>query len=292
MEHHADRRRNWGAQPTRGREPQAPEVTAPTGVPGPLPILIINLKARSDRLAAMTNQLAALGLTFETLPAVEAASLKSAAPAARSRLAFGDQACGMSHRRAWARALEGTGPYTAIFEDDVQFAPSARTLLSDTGWIPTGAKLIKLETFGRLRRTLAVGAPAPCTPPHAVRPFHSKNLGSAGYIIHRAVLPHLLARFDPHGMAVDHFLFNPDLSPAFEVLSPLLLAPSLCRQVMDSFGSDIHPTRQREPAYRRLERESRKLVGKIRTLARTAPGRLTGAITPLSNAALCDPHLL
>lgn len=60
-------------------------------------------------------------------------------------MGIGDRACTVSHTLAWQEFLSGSASHALFLEDDVWLAGDITTTLSDTGWIPPGHGLIKLE---------------------------------------------------------------------------------------------------------------------------------------------------
>lgn len=225
-------------------------------------IYLINLARRPDRLAAMTAQAQALGLSLHRIDALDA---RSADPVAIDRhftatgplgpLALGDKACGLSHRLAWETFLAGGETHAVFLEDDVVLAPQAAALLKDASWIT--ADLVKLEHFGPKGQRILVGAPQPAPDGFALAPLLSRHPGGAAYILSRRAALKLaaIARFD---LPVDHLLFNPNNSPLFAELKPLQLIPAIARQ--QGYGDDKSdiaawraPLRKLTPAYVKRE---------------------------------------
>ena len=220
-------------------------------------VYLINLERRKDRLKAMQDQAAALGLVLEQVTAVDAGSadfgtvnrwFAKAGPL--GEIPAGDKACLVSHRAAWQR-FATTGEAHAVFlEDDVRLSRVAGAMLSSDAWIPAGAEVVKLEHYGPPgQRVLLAGLHA--VSGHAVgEDFQlgrmlSRHTGAAAYILSRAAAEMLLAepRFD---LPVDHLLFNPNNSKLFARLSPWQLLPAIARQ--EEFvgeKSDIEGTRAR-----------------------------------------------
>jgi glycosyl transferase, family 25 len=208
---------------------------------------LINLGRRPDRLAAMIRQAVPLGLSLERIEAVDG---QSEEPARVNRwftesgplgeIPMGDKACLVSHRLAWEMFLAGGESHAVFLEDDVRLSASAGALLTNNGWIPSDAAVVKLEHYGPpgqrvlLDRMRAVG-----------EDFHmgrmlSRHTGAAAYILSRRAAELLLrqTRFD---LPVDHLLFNPNNSKLFDQLAPWQLLPAIARQVGEK--SDIEGTR-------------------------------------------------
>jgi glycosyl transferase family 25 len=93
-----------------------------------IPIYVINLDRSADRLARITRELAAAGLDFHRLAAVDAAKLPEssgyhAAANARDYLAPlspAEIACVLSHREAWRLLVAGEAPAAVVLEDDAR----------------------------------------------------------------------------------------------------------------------------------------------------------------------------
>src|SRR5436190_5943879 len=116
---------------------------------------LINLARRPDRLAAMARQAGSLGVSLERVEAVDA---KAAEPAELDRwftpsgplgeIPAGDKACLLSHRRGWEMFLAGGDGHAVFLEDDVRLSAGAAALLTNDGWIPADAAVVKLEHYG------------------------------------------------------------------------------------------------------------------------------------------------
>src|SRR5258706_4155157 len=148
---------------------------------------VINLARRADRMAMMTAQLAALGLVFERIDAVDAQTVSDdvlapnwpALPKDR-RLTRGAVCCFMSHRRAWERFLATDEPWASIIEDDARLHPDASHFLSDDAWIQAQSMLIKTEVnFQRRSAKILIGKDRNVGHGYAVAPLLSKHMGAA-----------------------------------------------------------------------------------------------------------------
>jgi glycosyl transferase family 25 len=93
-----------------------------------MPIYVINLDRSADRLARITRELAAAGLDFRRLAAVDAAALPRSSGYDAAANAIGylaplsttEIACVLSHRDAWRRLVEEAAPAAVILEDDAR----------------------------------------------------------------------------------------------------------------------------------------------------------------------------
>ena len=116
-------------------------------------IILINLARRPDRLAAMTQKAAALGLTLDRLEALDAGLLQPPGEffddnGPLGAIPRGDKCCTLSHAKAWEQFVASGEDYAAVLEDDVVLTPAAKRFLGDASWIPPGVTLVKLEQYG------------------------------------------------------------------------------------------------------------------------------------------------
>jgi glycosyl transferase family 25 len=197
-------------------------------------IILINLARRPDRLAAMTQKAAALGLHLDRLEALDAAQMQPPGDyfddnGPLGEIPRGDKCCTLSHRMAWEQFVAGGEDYAAILEDDVILTPSAQTFLMDANWIPPGAALVKLEQYGPPGQSVLLSDFKSLPDGFQLARMHSRHTGAAAYILSRAAAQRLLAvtRF---ALPVDHLLFNPNNSPLFAALAPWQLLPAVARQ--------------------------------------------------------------
>lgn len=210
-------------------------------------IFLINLDRRKDRLAAMTAQLASLGLAATRIPAIDADIVSDAwlrqAFTSRGPLGVipkGDRCCSLSHRRTWGTFVASGAPYAVILEDDVVLDASASRLFKHPNWIPDGIDLIKLEHYGPDHQRVLVGEERSIGHNRTLAPILSRHTGAGCYVVSRAAAVKLL-RIRRWSVPVDHLLFNPNVSPLAEELRPFQMLPALARQ--SDGASDIRPWR-------------------------------------------------
>ncbi len=179
--------------------------------------LVINLDRSRDRLAHVTAEFARIGVAFERVAAIDARERpdidgmpQRTAYTNRSELTGGEIACLLSHRACWTMIVEGNDPYCAIFEDDILFSVNAGPLLTDAGWIPAGADIVKLETT--FEKTTIGGKRIPVGPIFSLSRLHKIHLGSAGYIISRQAARDLVNETVEIVAVVDDLIFNPDFN--------------------------------------------------------------------------------
>jgi glycosyl transferase family 25 len=213
---------------------------------------LVNLARRPDRLEAMTAQLDRLGLAFERFDAVDAKSVDLdmlRGPFAQSgplgTLSPGDMACTYSHIHIWRMIAAGSDDYAVVLEDDILLSPSAPEFLSSSGWIPKGIGLIKPERYGDANQLIVIGKPRLTVKGRTLAPLLSRHTGTGGYIIARETAARLADMKEKIALPVDHLMFNPNNSPAFEWLRPWQLLPAILDQREEVGGTtDIHRTRE------------------------------------------------
>lgn len=200
----------------------------------------------------MAAQLGRLGIAFERFDAVDAKTVDPAvlgAPFAPSgplgALSPGDKACTYSHIHLWRAIASGSDGYAAILEDDVHLSDSAPEFLLRSDWIPKDVALVKPERYGDANQLIVIGKPRYTVKGRTLAPLLSRHTGTGGYIISRALAARLAAMTDKITLPVDHLLFNPNNSPAFDWIKPWQLLPAILDQREEVGGAtDIHRTRE------------------------------------------------
>ena len=135
-----------------------------------LPVLLINLDGSAERLKKASSQLAAAGISFERLPAVDGRLLSESE---RSRLAPWDRkaffkplspgeiGCYLSHLAALERIVREGWPRALVLEDDFLLAPDfpsrLRELLEQPDPVPALVKLEGACHGGKVERILPSG---------------------------------------------------------------------------------------------------------------------------------------
>ena len=129
-----------------------------------LPIFVINLDRRPDRMRSIVANLDQLGLKDYRIPTGDASIVTdeelnervSLNGSSRSiELDRGAGACVFSHLQALDKFLSGSDALAALMlEDDAELAADVPALLESTGWWPAGAKIIRLENLHRHPRAL------------------------------------------------------------------------------------------------------------------------------------------
>lgn len=232
-------------------------------------VVVINLDRSVERLAMFRAQADQLGIAFERLAAVDAATIRET----RGRLTPPEIACFESHRLAWRSLIESGEPWLAVFEDDVHIEPPIASLLESSDWIPGEADLVKLETFNVPVSVAPKGTPAHGCNLHRLLSTH---LGSAGYAISRQWASVLLASTEYYSRPVDWALFDQESDASHGALV-VQVVPAPCIQEQVRAERDARPssfeslilrvpgalTRQNLSETRKLWRELCRVVRQI-----------------------------
>jgi glycosyl transferase family 25 len=176
-----------------------------------IPIFVINLDRSPGRLAHAGAELAAQGLSFTRIPAVDARDLDAAATAAvfdarASRRRYfvpmheGEIACFLSHRLAWETFLRTSdAPFAIVLEDDFALLGELAPVLAALGRYPKSAwDMIKLWS-GRGRIVAAM----PLDGRHRLVRHRVVPLRTIGQIVTRSAAERLLAGTLPIVMPLD-----------------------------------------------------------------------------------------
>ncbi|GGD93045.1 hypothetical protein GCM10011390_09740 [Aureimonas endophytica] len=170
-------------------------------------IRFINLDTAEARRRYMEGEAARLGLAFERLPAVSAATI---APTRAARLngawerplTDAELGCFLSHETLWRDVAEGDGPML-ILEDDVML--SARLPLVLPALAATrDVDVLNLESFDR--RRFVGRATRPVGEGQSIVRLHRDKSGSAAYLLWPSGARKLLARAERGAAPVDAFL--------------------------------------------------------------------------------------
>lgn len=114
-------------------------------------------------------------------------------------------ACFESHRKAWARFLEGSADAALVLEDDVVFSPQFRPSLVELHRNARNFDVIKLDGNPFRMRM----GPAKSHGQLALREILATTFSTAGYLVSRAGAKRLLEETERYNVAVDIFAFTP-----------------------------------------------------------------------------------
>ena len=209
-----------------------------------VPVFLINLDRRPDRLALMISEFANVGVKFNRVPAVDAKSPCEHLGKWHSdpRVAVGQATlcCMLSHLSVFRRIIADDIPLAMVAEDDVELAPDLLRLLSAQDWIPAGIGLVQCETTtGRRlhKRLLGPEVIATPAPGRVLRRLHSRAMGTACYLVTKQAA-HKLIECTKLALPADHLLFNSAVSPVFHQVGVAVLTPAIARQTYGLDQSD------------------------------------------------------
>lgn len=236
-----------------------------------LPIYVINLDRRPDRLRWITANLDRLGLKAYRIPAIDARTVTDEELNVRVRLGGflggiefdrGAAACVLSHVRALDTFFSTSDAQAAlILEDDAELADDLPMFLESTDWWPADISLVRIEGWRKKARLLG----RVCAEPYRGRELRRIAVfiaGACGYIIGRDPARYLLDKCRNVTFPMDHVLFDVRNSRIARNLRPTQLLPGLVCQPNEELDSDLDEFR----AGGGLRRDLRRVPKNIRTI--------------------------
>ena len=236
-----------------------------------LPIHVINLSRRPDRLAVIGGALDRMGLEWHRVEAIDGAAADPAhleaefGQGAASRLfpaTVGDMACSLTHQRLWNVIASARAEAAIVLEDDAHLSEAFATLLTcDLAGLMKrhGMGVMKLEFWPGLEqsRRFPVGENlGPITAGLRLYRMRSSFLGTCGYVLTTEAARRLPDQFPQLEVPIDHLLFGREAGKAFPILRPGFLNPGPVLHDVGSHGSDIRAERgeegQKRPFARRI----------------------------------------
>ena len=191
-----------------------------------IPLFLINLDSRADRLKKMISKLG--DLPFERIAAVDGQNLDErglVSPSARFRMAKNEIACILSHKLIWQKIVDDNIPYACVLEDDVHLSSSFPHFIRNPDWLPDNFTVIKIETF--LARVFLSRRKFPAGE-RLLRQLGSMHAGTAGYIISLEGAVNFLDSTQLPDSPLDHIMFEVmSINSGFKVLQ---MIPALCIQ--------------------------------------------------------------
>lgn len=249
-----------------------------------LPIFVINLDRRPDRLEHMAGQLDRLGLKWERVAAhdmerVDDALLSRevALTDARIPMGRGSRCCALTNFDIFRRIVHDALPAALILQDDVELSPRIAPFVASPDWLPEGVDLVQFEKYGRRTSSRLTGPalgrmPAPGTSLHRL---HSRTAGAACYLVTRNGARTILSEKPLLDMPIDHLLFSPNVSPLFDRLGVAIVRPALARQRDEDLGSDLAGERARRS--KDLANRARRLWQEVNRAPRQLGAMIGGA---------------
>lgn len=186
-----------------------------------IPVFVINLDRRTDRLASIKQRLEAEGLEWFRIAAVDGQKISSSIlEEVYSEVSkeypptIGEMACALSHRKAWEAFLESDRQALCVAEDDILFTPEFSSLLTTSDWVTSDLGIIKLDDNGSPKRPILLKSIKKDLQVGPVRLFQlwSRVMGAGAYIAHREVVETIVTEFSRLNAPIDQHLFNPTFS--------------------------------------------------------------------------------
>lgn len=205
-----------------------------------IPILVINLEKRKDRLLKMKTRLN--GLEFKRIQAVDKCTLNLEGVDFSNELSFPELACIASHLKALKIFLESENEACCILEDDVILGQDFFKILKSNFKFPSNAYIIKLETYDQRiwhsKNSYRVND-------SRLDKLHSHHYGSAAYLTSRKGAKSLIEELEKYDTAVDLVFFE-NMLRGNKYGHALQLNPACCIQenLKDpTIDSDIYKER-------------------------------------------------
>ena len=171
---------------------------------------VINLDRAPDRLARISGRLAALGLSWARLPAVDARALTPEQRATLDEPAFcrkhgmtplpGELGCYLSHVQVMQQFLASDAAFALVLEDDVQLHASLPAVLQGLMAHADRWDVVKLSAVHR-------GTPVPyleVAPGHRLAVMLSRCTGSSAYLMNRRAATAYARGLLPMSLPYDH----------------------------------------------------------------------------------------
>lgn len=240
---------------------------------------VINLDRAPERLARVSGQLAALGLPFERLPAVDARQFTPEQAALLDASAYrrkhgkepvpGELGCYLSHLQAMRRFLASDADFGLIFEDDVLLHDSLPSVLRGLMQQPARWDMAKLSGVHS-------GTPVhlcEVAPGHHLAVMLTRCTGASAYLVNRRAAQAYTGRMLPMQLPFDIVY---DLGWQFG-LKVRLVTPTPCThddQIESNIAApraakrNFHWTRRLSTYGYRLRIETRRLLYGLAELLR------------------------
>ncbi|MFD3190915.1 glycosyltransferase family 25 protein [Sedimentitalea sp. HM32M-2] len=245
---------------------------------------VISLRRATARRRAVTRELLAAGVSAVFVDAIDVRQVDEGELRKRCRdegpwgvFTLQNMACTLSHAQIWQKFLDTDAEFALILEDDVFVATDLGSWLSDTGWWPKGADVVKFERWRSDGLYVLLDGRAVCHRGRTIRRMYSRHSGSAGYMLTRAAAKAFLAR-EPFDVSIDQLLFNAAASPAARNMSIHQVQPAMIEQGNDPDPGQAQGLHRPRPTGRALWRQKiRRGLNELRfpphVIARVLSGR-------------------
>ena len=191
-----------------------------------IPVFLINLDRRVDRMEKMTARLG--DLPFGRISAIDGQNLDElefVSQIKQHKMTKNEIACILSHRKIWQKIVDENIPCACILEDDVHLSSSFPDFIINPNWLPDNFEVIKLETFlGRIYLSFKKMRARD----RLLRELGSTHEGTGGYIFSQKGANRLLGITKQLNRPLDELMFKVETAKSeFEILQ---MSPALCIQ--------------------------------------------------------------
>ena len=214
-----------------------------------IPVWVINLNKRPDRLKKIAKRLDDLGIEWNRLEAVDGSNSSDLQLEISKRngeigaISNGARACSASHSKFWKELVLSKLKFGIILEDDVELSDDFKDLVTSITWIPKNSHLIKLEKASAHKTSKLLLGPElsdALNNSRHVRKMYSRHCGTAAYLLSSEGAEIALSWKRPFTVPIDHLLFNETVSNLVTSMKPLILIPPIAWQSDEiGGGSDI-----------------------------------------------------
>jgi glycosyl transferase, family 25 len=204
-----------------------------------IPVWVINLKKRPDRLKAIGIRLQELGIEWNRLDAIDGSNcpeidLKISKKYGEiGEISDGARACSASHYNFWKELISSKSQFGIVLEDDVELSDDFKDLVCSLSWIPDNSYLIKLEKATANKSSKLLLGPelsSACGNTRQVRKMYSRHCGTAAYLLSRDGAKIAVNWPKPFSVPIDHLLFNETVSKLCTALKSMILVPPISWQ--------------------------------------------------------------
>ena len=204
-----------------------------------LKIAVVNLDRHADRWARVAASAQAVGLGdgvarfsgFDGSHRPEADLAALVPPVGYAGpLSPKDRGCTASHLLLMRDFLAGDARVLLALEDDITLTEDMLPWISDLGWMPEGADLIRLEAWNDPMRYHVIARHGPRHAGRDLRRLYSMCPGTAAYMITRPAAERLVALTGRADMPIDHLLFNTGASQFARNSQIWQVRPALVKQ--------------------------------------------------------------
>lgn len=211
-----------------------------------LPVFVINLDRRPDRLDRMAAQLDGLGVGWERVPGLDAQTAadtdllpRVAVSDHRLFTRRGSQCLARTNLAIFDRMAVEQIEAAIVLQDDVELAADFAPLAADDAWVPPEHGLVQMEQWRASGRRLTGPPRGTPVPGRAVHALYDRAMGAACFLIRGWAAGIVAHHPGPVDVPGDHWLFNPAVSPFFRRVRPAILLPAIARQREAARQSDI-----------------------------------------------------